>query len=93
MVKFVSGTIMGSDFEDKEWSDFCAFQREFGGTPWKYFKVWWNDERRADSGWPVVENRDGKPHFAWFRVSDVRVSDIRLDRTHVRVSDWEEMTR
>jgi hypothetical protein len=79
MAKFVSGTIIGSSFEDKWYDDFCVFMREFAGTPWKYFKVWWNDERRA-GGWPVVENRDGKPHFAWFRKG-------------VRVSDWEEMTR
>jgi hypothetical protein len=65
MAKFVSGTIIGSSFE--VWWNY------------EYFKVWWNDERRA-GGWPVVENRDGKPHFAWFR-------------NGVRVSDWEEMAR
>jgi hypothetical protein len=76
---FITTVVSGSGFETKNWGDITAFAREFNFTPWGYLRVWWEDARRVDHG-VVVENRDGKPHFAWFR-------------NHVRVSDWEEMTR
>ena len=84
---FIRSVSIGCGFEAKTWGDIVDFVRRYECTPWGYFQIWFEDERRSPKSWPVCENRNGKPHFAWFKQTQ---SPSGIGYT-LQVWLWEEM--
>ena len=72
---FVTGFLIGCDYEAKGWCDFIEFTKDFKLTK----ENWQTFFRKHKEGmWAVVEKKDGETRLAYFRDG-------------VRQSEWEPL--
>lgn len=68
--EFVRGVLLGSDFEAKDWGDFCYFQQTTNAKVKKEHWKQWHARFQEDGSWAVVE----KERWAYFK-NGLRVED------------------